>query len=397
MGRQRWVVLGVVATVVVAAAGVAATLWLYPSEFVWRAVAWGDSDVGDQDRFARRDVAHRPGASDPVSTPDPARVRRAFAAATGGAELDPWMADRGTLALVILQDGRVVYEAYHGGQTRERPVTSFSVAKSILSTLIIAAVSDGLIPSLDEPVTTFLPELAARDPRFARITLRHLLQMHSGIAYRETRFLNGDDAKTYYWPDLRELALRRTRIDTDPGGPFLYNNYHPLLLGLVLERVTRMPVAEYLARRLWQPAGLGPGASWSLDHEGGFEKLESGVNARAIDFARFGQLFLDAGVATDGRRVLPASWVEAATAPAGALSLASRRPGAYYNLFWWGQQRSDGAYDFSARGNHGQFVHVSPAHRVVIARFGSRYDVPPTEWVPLLERFAAALGERRTP
>jgi CubicO group peptidase (beta-lactamase class C family) len=297
-----------------------------------------------------------------------------------------------------MRDGRVVYEAYYGGQTRERPVTSFSVAKSILSTLVVAAVADGVIASLDEPVTNTLPELLERDPRFARITLRHLLQMRSGIAYHETRFLNGDDAKTYYWPDLRELALRHTRIEAEPGGPFVYNNYHPLLLGLVLERRTGMSVAEVLSRRLWQPAGLGPGASWSLDHEGaGLEKLESGVNARAIDFARFGQLFLDGGVASDGTRVLPQAWVAAATGPSGSVPLESMRPGAYYNLFWWGRRRDDGSHEFSARGNHGQFVHVSPTHRTVIARFGSRYGVPPAQWVPLLERFAEALGTDRAP
>jgi CubicO group peptidase (beta-lactamase class C family) len=104
-----------------------------------------------------------------------------------------------------------------------------------------------------------------------------------------------------------------------------------LLIGLVLERTTGMPVATYLEQRLWQPAGMAAAASWSLDGEAsGFEKLESGINARTLDFARFGQLFLDGGVALDGRRVVSAEAVRAATSPDGAVPLEQFRSGSYY-------------------------------------------------------------------
>jgi CubicO group peptidase (beta-lactamase class C family) len=272
-------------------------------------------------------------------------------------------------------------------------VTSFSVAKLVLGTLVDLAVAEGRISSIDAPVTTWLPELLQRDPRFDRVSLRHLLNMNAGLYHTEYPFVTSDGAKTYYWPDLRALALTRTRIERPPGQAWLYNNYHPLLIGLVLERATGMPVTSYLEQRLWQPAGMAADASWSLDSESsGFEKLESGINARTLDFARFGQLYIDQGVALDGRRVLSAEAVRAATSPDGAVPIEQFRAGAYYKHFWWGQRRADGAYDFSARGNHGQFVFVSPRNHVVIARNGREYGVPPPVWMRLFEGLADRLG-----
>lgn len=389
--RRGAVALAITSTLVLVAGAVALPL-IYPPEYVRRLLVLGDADVDDQHWFARREIPSGT-PTDPPDAPESERVRRAFAAVQDGAVLEDWLAGNGTLAFVVLQQGRVIHEAYFQGHDRATPVTSFSVAKSLLSALFTAAQADGLITSLDEPVTTYLPELLARDARFGQITLRHLLDMHSGIAYREIPFFNGDNAKTYYWPDLRALALEHTHIAAAPRGDWQYNNYHPLLLGLVLERVTKQHVATYLGRRLWQPAGLGPGASWSLDSTAsGFEKLESGINARALDFARFGQLFLAGGVAADGTQVLPEALVREATSPSGAVSLSTYRPGLAYRQFWWIQQRAGGEADFSARGNHGQFVFVSPRNGVVIVRFGRRYGPAPGAWMQLFERLADELG-----
>lgn len=292
----------------------------------------------------------------------------------------------------MLQHGRVLHESYYLGHGRDDRATSFSVAKSFLSTLVLAAVEDGLI-DLDEPITRRLPELRARDPRFDRFTVRHLLGMRAGIRYVETGLPNGDDAKTYYWPDLRQLALQHTQVESEPAPGWLYNNYHPLLLGLLLERATGMPVARYMAQRLWQPAGFAAAASWSLDSvDTGFEKLESGINARVLDFARLGQLMLDGGVAADGRRVLSEASVHQLTAPEGAADLGQRRPGQYYQLLWWGQRDAVWGDAYFARGRHGQFIFVSPAHGVVIARNGRHDGVAPSQWIDLFLHMAHELG-----
>ena len=209
-----------------------------------------------------------------------------------------------------------MHERYFGGATRESLQTSFSAAKSFVSTLVGIAIDEGLIGSVDAPVTEYLPELAARDPGFRQITLRHLLTMSSGIRYQGGRLpvALGDDTYTYYGADLRDVALNRTRIDEPPGISWQYNNYHPLLLGLVLERTTGTSVSDFMARRLWQPLGAEADATWNLDSErSGFEKMESGLNARAVDYARFGLLFLHDGE-WNGRRIVSKDWVRAATA-----------------------------------------------------------------------------------
>ncbi|MFP5399803.1 MAG: serine hydrolase domain-containing protein [Gammaproteobacteria bacterium] len=393
--RRR--LLRAVAGVAIAAAAMLAlavswALAVYPAAYVFRTFVWMDADVDDRLRFPAREIAARPGASELPVALQPARVRQAFAAAQPDADIDAWLAARQTLGFVVLQHGRVIFEGYYHGHRRDDRATSFSTAKLLLAALVVAAAEDGLL-DLDEPVTKRLPELQARDARFAHITLRHLLGMRAGIRYRETGLPNGDDAKTYYWPDLRSLALQQTVVAREPAADWLYNNYHPLLVGLVLERASGMPVARYLEQRLWQPAGMAAGASWSLDSEAsGFEKLESGVNARTLDFARFGQLMLDGGVATDGRRVLGERSVLALTGPQGAADLGHRREGMYYQLFWWGQRDARWGDAFYAQGNHGQFVFVSPAHGVVIARNARAYGATPAQWIGLFSQMADHLG-----
>src|SRR5580693_153901 len=99
-----------------------------------------------------------------------------------------------------------------------------------------------------------------------------------------------DDDITYQHPDLRKAALQYARVEKSPGREWLYNNYNPLLLGLILERTTHTTISKYLEDRLWKKMG-GDKASWSLD-ENGFEKLESGINCKAYDYARIGELYL---------------------------------------------------------------------------------------------------------
>ena len=187
-------------------------------------------------------------------------------------------------------------------------VTSFSVAKSFVSTLVGIAIEEGAIHSLDDPITDYLPELLERDRRFEQITIRHLLLMSSGLEYDESGsfMFNGDDPLTTYHPDQRHLALTNTRIGGPPGRSFSYNKYHPQLLGLILERATGMSVTAYTQSRLWDPLGMEFDGAWTLDSDAsGFEKMEAGLNARAVDFAKLGRLFLHEGdVGRDAGRVV---------------------------------------------------------------------------------------------
>jgi CubicO group peptidase (beta-lactamase class C family) len=276
------------------------------------------------------------------------------------------------------------------------------MAKSFLSALVGIAIGEGKIAGVDDPITIYLPELAERDPRFSRITIEALLRMSSGIRYVEFPFLWGDDAKTYYYPDLRTLALEHTRVEGQPGAAFLYNNYHPLLLGLILERATGVPVAEYLQEKIWKPLGMEYPGSWSLDSTAsGFPKLESGINARAIDFARFGRLYLNGG-AWGGRQIVPAAWVAESTRMEPAPDRGSYFPKDFalssaelrYGYMWWGICRGEDDCDFAAEGNLGQMIYVSPRSRLIMVKNSSGYgDLTWQQCADLFSRVAAAFAE----
>jgi CubicO group peptidase (beta-lactamase class C family) len=360
-----------------------------------RAVMWGESDVDDHRRFPARRVAAGPDRfqfRQPAvgSQVPPAAVRR-ISVWDGTRQLqwdlERFLAASDTTAFLIVRGDTLLYEGYFNGYDHDSTQTSMSIAKSVLSALVGIAMDEGNIGSVDDPITRYVPELAGRDRRFGQITLRHLLSMTSGLRYEEGGGPWGDDTATYYAPDLRKLALERTEIAETPGRRFHYNNYNPLLVGLALERATGMPVATYLERRLWQPLGMEAEGSWSLDsRHSGFEKMESGLNGRAVDFAKFGLL-----VALDGRwrgrQLLPRTWVQDLTlAPTGGGSL----PGPGYRFFWWTQGDRHPPAVF-ARGKYAQHLYVVPDSDLVLVRFGRDAGYP--HWLQLLSDLARQLDQ----
>ena len=351
----------------------------YPAEYVNRVLQWGNADVYDYQKFPKRLIEAPDSHFEFPLALNEDRVRTQFEIGSSINDFDSFLAENHTQAFIVIQDDAIIYEQYFNGASRDSIVTSFSIAKSFDSTLIGLAIEDGYIESVDDPITKYTPELLERDPAFANITIRDLLMMSSGISYQEFPFVNGDDAKTYYYPDLRKLALEETVIAGKPGEKFLYNNYHPLLLGLILERATGMSVTYFLQEKIWKPIGMEYPASWSLD-ELGFEKMESGINARAVDFAKFGRLFLHSGN-WDGVQVVPTEWVAEATHADTSIDYESYYYNdyifadgqGYYKYMWWGIQRDTKNYDFIAEGNHGQFIYISPYKNLIILRFGESY------------------------
>lgn len=351
--------------------------------YMVRLLAWGRTDTGDVNRSVAKSILTRT----PFSIFEKAgssslfkEITYSFQGQPMTTKFDTLMEDSGTTALIALSDGKLAFERYYNGTSRGTLNTSFSIAKSIDSILIGIAIQEGFIQSVDDAIIEYLPELDGSG--LEGVTIRHLLNMSTGIRYINQASIApfrwmSDDALTYYFPDLRELALSVAPSAEQPGEKFHYNNYHPLLEGLVLERATGVPVSYYLQEKLWKPMGMEYPATWSVDSkQHAFEKMASGLNARSIDYARFGQLMLDGG-AWRGVQLVPREWVEESTQK----DVLDTRPwmgfnqfeenNGYYQYHWWGQTSPDGHYEFWAYGTHGQYIFICPQNRIVIVRNGS--------------------------
>jgi CubicO group peptidase (beta-lactamase class C family) len=341
-----------------------------PSFYLTRTIFWGESDYKDLQRFPARTIHNAPPFSHfdklPADNPYASQIEAVGGDSSNGS-LERYLQASGTTAFLVVHDDKLLYERYFNGYDQRSVNTSFSMAKSFASSLVGIAIDEGHIKSVEEPITNYLPELLKKDKRFKSITIRNLLTMSSGIKYEEGATLpwseQADDTKTYYSTDLRELALN-SQIEGKAGQYFEYNNYNPLLVGIILERATGMHVARYLQQKLWKPMGMEANGSWSLDSKkDGFEKMESGVNARTRDFARFGMLFAKEGN-WRGKQLISRGWVEESTRPDTSMD-----PSQDYQYFWW-VNTPNGKNHFSAQGNYGQYIYVAPEKDLVIVRLG---------------------------
>lgn len=284
--------------------------------------------------------------------------------------------------LLLVKDGEIKLERYAKGLNAERCWQASSMTKSLTSILVGAALHDGAIRSVTQKITDWLPEF--KETVYAAVTLRDLLQMASGVAWFEsTEDLNSDVARY-----IRAIAARKPGWIVDylkqrqraepPGTQFYYNSGDTFLFSLILRRATGMNMAEYCARKVWQPMGCEHDGYFMLDCDDGFEVAGSCSGATARDYARWGLLMLADGVAANGERVLPAGWVAESTAPSapnfaydhygtrGAQTAESRNLGGY-GYQWW---VFDGG-NFQARGSYGQWIWVSPADNAVAVILGA--------------------------
>jgi CubicO group peptidase (beta-lactamase class C family) len=364
-----------------------------PNFYLTRVIFWGESDYKDLEKFPARTIHKAPPTFTfdqlPADNPYASQIEAIGDDATDG-RVEDYLEASGTTTFLVVRDDELLYEKYFNGYDKDSLQTSFSMAKSYASALVGIAIDEGYIKSVDEPITTYIPELLEKDERFKSITIRHLLTMSSGIKYEEGGDLpwseDADDTKTYYATDLRELALN-CQIEGEPGEYFEYNNYNPLLVGMIVERATGMPVSRFLQEQLWKPVGMEADGSWSLDSKkSGFEKMESGVNARARDFARFGMLFAKEGRNWEGEQLISRSWVEESTR-----ADATTDPSLEYQYFWWVDTPGSKNH-FSARGKYGQYIYVAPEKDLVIVRLGEEegeqgYDY----WISLFEELSSKL------
>jgi CubicO group peptidase (beta-lactamase class C family) len=284
--------------------------------------------------------------------------------------------------LLVVKDGEIKLERYAKGLTPERCWQSSSMVKSLASILIGAAIHDGSIAGVDQPIIDYLPELSGSS--YEGVTIRHLLQMASGVSWVEnTDDLNTDVAEHY----IKVIAARksnyivnylRTRPRANPpGAQFYYNTGDTFLLSHILGRATGMKVADYCSQKLWRPFGFEQDGFFILDSDDGHEVVGSCSGAALRDYARWGLFMLADGV-IDGKRVVPEGWVKdstTATAPnfafdfGGERGVAGGADSAYkgYGYLWWVREGGD----YQALGSYGQWIYVSPTNNVVAVILGA--------------------------
>ena len=288
------------------------------------------------------------------------RPLRAFE--TGGrraAGLDRFVSTQRVRGVLVLQDGEVRLERYAPPHSAATRWNSFSIAKSITSTLVGAAVKDGDIESLDHPVTRYVKAL--RGSAYDEVTVRQLLTMTSGVKWNEDYTdVNSDVARMYAQPpdpgfDMTVSYVRKMPREAPPGTKWVYKTSETNLVGVLVAAATGKPLADYLSEKIWRPYGMERDAEWMVDDVG----HEQGGCCLAVtlrDYGRFGQFILD-GARVDGRPIVPGTWLADATR-----TQVSTGEGTGYGYQWW--TRADGT--FEARGIYGQTLHIDPARRLVV-------------------------------
>ncbi|MFH0762222.1 MAG: serine hydrolase [Bacteroidota bacterium] len=273
-----------------------------------------------------------------------------------------------TVAFLVVKDEKIVFEKYWDDYSADSKSNSFSMANSIISLLIGIALDEGYLSVVDQPIGDFLPEF--KEGEKAKVTIRHLLEMSSGLNWDESyTSAFSMTAKGYYGNDLPGLVLSQEVI-REPGTYYDYKSGNTQLLALILEKATRTKVSYYASERLWKPMGASHDAWWCLDHTNGTEKAFCCFNTNARDFARFGQLILFNGN-WYGKQLVSQSYLKQALKPLTHLTDGSGKNVDYYGWQWW-LMKYKGKQVVYMRGLKGQYVIIVPESNTVIVRLGHK-------------------------
>jgi CubicO group peptidase (beta-lactamase class C family) len=321
--------------------------------------------------------------------------------------LDDYLARNPATGLLIARGDTILVERYQYARTDRHRFASFSMAKTVTAMLIGLAIAENLIRSVDDPAGFYVPALA--DTEYGRTPIRHLLQMSSGVRFREDYSGRGGNA-----PDVQDDAARLFAATVLQGGPggveavkpynervrwsgalFSYASVETQVLGLVLRSVVGRPVAEYFRDRIWEPIGAEADATWIIDASGQ-EATYCCLNAVLRDYARLGLLLAHDGRLGD-RQIIPKEWLHAATTIAPNdwhLKRVWDRTGFGYGYQTWifpGGRRM-----FALVGVHGQAIYVDPASRLVMVHTAvrERADDPNEETIALWRQVVGIVGAR---
>jgi len=313
--------------------------------------------------------------------------------ATGNEKLDlyDYLAGGRVAGLLILKDGKVVLEDYELGAGPETRWASFSMAKSVSSTLVGVALEQGLIASIDDPVTKYVPAL--KGGAYDGVSVRQVLLMSSGVRWNETYTDPSSDRRKLLELQLQGKPgvivgyMKSLSRAGAAGTIWKYSTGESFLIGAVLEGATHKPLAQYLSESLWSRLGMEQDATWWLESPGGMGLSGSGLGATLHDYGRFGQFVLDGGV-IDGKHVVPEGWFK----EAGRAHVMGGKS-VDYGYFWWPLPKGDPIHAdaFQAIGIFGQHMYINPREKVVIVVLSARSKPDPSWSMVSDEDFFAAV------
>ena len=352
---------------------------------VYRVITRGDTTIYDYKRFPGRRLTASPAPFRfRIALQDDAVVEIVSLEDGGEKSLADLLESSRTIAFLVIKDDVIVTERYFLGHQEAAISQVFSTSKSILSILIGTAINDGLIASVQDPVSAYVPELAGAG--FDGVTIENLLNMQSNMNYFENDNPFGDHVIFNFTDQLENEILGLTLLPA-PDEEFRYKSGDNALLGLILDRALgEKSITQYMQERLWNPLGMEHDGVWGVDRIDGLERTWCCLSLSARDLAKFGRLYLKNG---DWERIqiVSSEWVKESTT--GGAYQPDEWPEDLahiwnYKYQWWLLSEEHG--DYSTLGKDGQYMYINPKKNLIIIRLGEETgDLP---WLQIFQQIA---------
>ena len=308
--------------------------------------------ISDYEYFENREIKN--------SVPQPWLLHEKYNSVTQSENLKKLNEERKTKSFLVIKNDSIVFEKYFDDHKSSSLSNSFSVAKSIVTSMMFKAIMEGKIKGLDQPLSDYFDEY--KEGLASELTVGDLASMSSGMKWSEKYYsVINITSESYFTDDLRSVVLRQNIIDK-PGQSFRYSSGDTQLLGMVIEKATGTTLTNYLSEKFWQPMGAENSALWQIDSKkSGMEKAYCCIASTARDFARFGKLYINNGKWND-EIILDPSYIDLSINPVFEDS-------PYYGYGWW-LYNYEGKKVFTMNGHRGQFVISFPDENIIIVRQG---------------------------
>lgn len=281
-------------------------------------------------------------------------------------DLGSFLAQTTTTGFIVIQDDKIRYETYRLGSTSSSTFTSWSVAKSMISSLIGILLEEGLIKSIKDPITDYVPQL--RHSGYDNVPIEHILFMGSGVRFNEDYSSPTSDIKRVFQQTLAlnqsiDHYMSKLTSERTSGKLYKYVSMDTQALGMLIKCVTGMQPSMYFEEKIWKKIGTTGDAFWNGDRQGN-DYTFCGFNGTLKDYAKFGRLFLHEGN-WEGESIVPSAWVKESTTIDATRSLRKQKNLGYQYQWWVPYKENE---DYLALGVWGQFLYIHPKSKTIIVK-----------------------------